>query len=409
MLTTTEKLIIFQNLVSCVHNIQLTEFDARTFEPLTNDSPAAPILYFLFSLDSGASPWWTPDGPNFDTLRIEGRFCPVVSTNSLDMVWISEIEQSDGKPYRIHVFGPVFVSDISMQSILSLLDERSLSPAVREKVVDFIREIPVVSTIRFYEYGVMLHWCLTDERITISDFMYIDSGNKSGGTGGDLPHNSHGTYFNEQRMLQSVREGNLQYREQTDHLASVGYTGQIIAKDNLRQVKNYVIIYTALCCRAAVQGGLDIEVAYTLSDQYLDSIEASDNLSALHEISKAMVRDYVERVHRVKIKDGISPKIRSACEWISLYPQSQSIHSLAEKLGYSDYYFSRLFKKETGFTVQEYILDKKIEHSKQLLISGSLSIAEISEQLGIESASYFTARFHDATGMTPSEYRSVHR
>ena len=84
-------------------------------------------------------------------------------------------------------------------------------------------------------------------------------------------------------MLQSVREGNLQYKKEMDLFASSGYTGQFIARSDLRYMKNYVIIYTALCCRAAVQGGLDVETAYTLSDQYLERIEGADSLSSLHD------------------------------------------------------------------------------------------------------------------------------
>ena len=170
-------------------------------------------------------------------------------------------------------------------------------------------------------------------------------------------------------------------------------------------MKNYVVVYIALCCRAAVQGGLDVETAYTLSDQYLQSVEDAGNLSALHELSNAMIKDYIERVHRVKLSCELSPQIRMACEWISLTPQLQSIHSLAEKLGYTDYYFSKLFKKETGKTVREYILAQKIEAAKRMLTANNLSVAEIADQLGIESQSYFTASFRSATGMTPTEYR----
>lgn len=406
MHSSSQKLTTFQNLVSCVHNIQLTTFDAQTFEPLTDATDGAPILYFLLSLDNGASPWWTPEGTNFDRLQTDGHFRPIVCTNSLGMVWISEIEPFQGKPYRIHVFGPVFVSDVSMQSVLTNLQGRNLSAGIRERVVAYINDIPVVSTIRFYEYGLMLHWCLTDEKISISDLMYVEAGNQRNIASEGPSLNSHGTYFVEQKMLQAVREGNLQYEKQLNHLASTGYTGQIIAKDHLRHVKNYVIIHTALCCRTAVEGGLDIEVAYTLSDQYLESIEAADGISSLHEISKAMVRDYVERVHRLHTDSCISPKIRTACELIDLDPQRHTIHSLAQRYGCSDYYFSRIFKKETGYTVQAYILKKKMEQAKQLLYTEDCSIAEISEILGIESPSYFSSCFRKATGVTPLQYRN---
>lgn len=406
MPTTTEKLSIFQKLVSCSHDIFFAKYDARTFKGPTGNADSSSVLYFLLSMDNGADMTGFC-GSIFENLQVFDSHRPIVYTNSLGMVWIAEIEELNHKPYQLHTLGPVFVSDYSTQHLEKELNKHNLSVVMKEAVIDFIHDIPVVSTIRFYEYGLMLHWCLTEEQITISDLMYWDTYNNLHSEHTAPLWNHHGTYLAEQKMLQSVREGNLQYRTVADRFASAGYTGQIIPHNNLRHMKNNVIIYTTLCCRAAVQGGLDIETAYTLSDQYLQSVEDADTLSSLHEVSNAMVKDYIERVHRVK-STNLSPPILMACQQISLAPQAQNIHSLAERLGYTDYYFSKLFKKETGQSVKRYILLQKMEKAKQLLLTGSLSVAEIADQLGIESQSYFTACFHNTTGMTPTEYRAMH-
>lgn len=408
MLTSGDKLLVLRELISCAVAIACTEYDARTFQPLSGDAEADELRYFFFSMDDERERFWTPDGPKLDSLRTENGYRPIVCTNSLGMVWIAEIEELDGKPWRIHVLGPVFVSDYSVQSIEERLAKHTLSDEVRRKTTEFLHSIPVVSTTRFYEYGLMLHWCLTGERISISELIYLDSpGASASGRQRSVP-NPHGTYLAEQRMLQSVREGNLQYRKELDHLASSGYTASFISRNDLRYMKNYVIIYTALCCRAAVQGGLDAETAYTLSDQYLESIEQADRLSSLHELSNAMVKDYIERVHRAKTaSDRLSPQIRIACEWIALEPEGCSIHSLAEKLGYTDYYFSKRFKRETGVSVREYILTRKLEEARRLLGSTGISVAELCDRLGIESQSYFSTCFRKAFGVTPKEYRKT--
>ena len=69
-------------------------------------------------------------------------------------------------------------------------------------------------------------------------------------------------------------------------------------------------------------------------------------------------------------------------------------------------YFSRLFKKETGYSVSEYILNKKLETAKSMLTSSSYSIAEISASLAFPSQSYFTNVLKKDCGMTPKDYRS---
>ena len=72
-------------------------------------------------------------------------------------------------------------------------------------------------------------------------------------------------------------------------------------------------------------------------------------------------------------------------------------------------YFSRLFKKETGYSVSSYILAKKLETAKSMLASSSYSIAEISASLAFPSQSYFTNVLKKDCGLTPKEYRSKNR
>ena len=83
----------------------------------------------------------------------------------------------------------------------------------------------------------------------------------------------------------------------------------------------------------------------------------------------------------------------------------EDIHVFAESLGYSDYYFTRKFKQETGISIKEYVLQQKMELAKHLLIDTSLSIAAISDQLNICSQSYFGDLFRKHVGTSPLEFR----
>jgi len=58
-----------------------------------------------------------------------------------------------------------------------------------------------------------------------------------------------------------------------------------------------------------------------------------------------------------------------------------------------------------GCTINEYILNEKLEHSKLLLSATKMSIQEISEELHFGSRSYFSSSFHNYAGISPSEYR----
>jgi AraC-like DNA-binding protein len=207
-------------------------------------------------------------------------------------------------------------------------------------------------------------------------------------------------------MLKYVKDGNLQYKQEMDRLISMGDIGKFAEADFLRQAKNSVIILITLVSRAAIEGGLPAETAMLLSDKYIQSVEASDSHAKVSEISQAMREDYIRRVYRVKNDGNISPGIQQACDYISLHPEQKlDVHELAQKLGYTDYYFTKKFKREAGMTINEFAMLQKIERAKELLIDTSLSISEISSQLGFNSASYFCDMFRRLTNKSPGEHR----
>lgn len=78
---------------------------------------------------------------------------------------------------------------------------------------------------------------------------------------------------------------------------------------------------------------------------------------------------------------------------------------LAAMVHVSAGYLGRIFKKQTGMAISDYIIKKRIIVAKQLLMKTNLSITDISSRVGISYSSYFTKVFKDNVGMTPQEYR----
>lgn len=83
-----------------------------------------------------------------------------------------------------------------------------------------------------------------------------------------------------------------------------------------------------------------------------------------------------------------------------------SLEDLAAQASLSPFYFSRLFKKETGFSPHSYLIATRVNHAKFLLRSSEASIKDICFSTGFASESSFCTTFKKATGLTPSEYRS---
>lgn len=304
--------------------------------------------------------------------------------------------------------GPAFTDDFSLRSIEDKLNGMNISMKLRSEFMGFINKLPVVSMIRFFEYGLMLHYCLSGEKLGISDLKYLSQPQARDDKLEENKRGGHGTYLAEQRMLRMVQEGNLQYKKEMDKLISYGSVGKMADNDSLRQAKNSVIIFTALCSRAAIAGGLPPEIAFSLSDRYIQNAEACSSFSGLTETSRAMRDDYIHRVYKLQTDSGISPKIRQACDLISLAPEGKlGIGELAAQLGYKDYYFTKKFKRETGMSVSEFAIRQKIVKAKEYLRDNSLSVSEISYRLGFSSPSYFGDLFRRVTGQSPGEYRRV--
>lgn len=82
-----------------------------------------------------------------------------------------------------------------------------------------------------------------------------------------------------------------------------------------------------------------------------------------------------------------------------------SLHILSEEFHLNSQYISQLFKNEIGVNFLTYLTNIRMEHAKKLLLSTSLSIAEVSEQSGYGDYRVFTKVFKKLEGITPSQYR----
>lgn len=404
------RLSFFRELVSCAHNIYFTEYDAVTFTPVFCNAPHDSAIYFFLpfdfstAFDAVGKPLEQATGKTASAFGTPIR--PAVGINSLGMVWIATVELREGKPYHIHVMGPVFLKDYSLRTIEGKLSSHTLSPVLRQEFIAFIERLPVVAPLRLYEYALMLHYTLTGEKITVSDLHYLDAQEKTIPEEETAPR-FHSAYLAEQQLLRMVKEGNLQYRSELDRLRFTRSVPTLTRDDLLRSYKDRVIILTSLCCQAAMEGGLSPEVAYTLSDRYVRDVEAAQELPLLDELSHTMVADFIQQVYRIKTGDAVSPQLRGVCDAIALNPQQDwTLAAVAEKLGYTESYLSKKFKQELGMGVKEYVLAQRVKLAKEYLLAGNLPISDISDRLGFATHSSFGVQFRRMTGMTPSEFRA---
>ena len=86
-----------------------------------------------------------------------------------------------------------------------------------------------------------------------------------------------------------------------------------------------------------------------------------------------------------------------------------SIKDLCEKLNYNRSYLFRQFKATTGKTIMAYFTNLKIDRAKKLLRKTDMTVTQISEEFAFDSPNYFSKTFKKTTGYTPLQYKKIHQ
>jgi AraC-like DNA-binding protein len=89
------------------------------------------------------------------------------------------------------------------------------------------------------------------------------------------------------------------------------------------------------------------------------------------------------------------------------FTEDISVDTLAERAGLSVYHFIRTFKKETGFTPHEYIINTRLNTAKYLLQNSKLPVKDICFNTGFSSESVFCSAFKKHLNVTPTQYRNL--
>lgn len=87
------------------------------------------------------------------------------------------------------------------------------------------------------------------------------------------------------------------------------------------------------------------------------------------------------------------------------YTEKIVLDNLADRFFINKFYLSKIFKETYGTTINNYVIERRITRAKQLLRFTSKTIDEVSIEVGMDSANYFSRAFHKVEGISPSEYR----
>ncbi|QOY36662.1 helix-turn-helix domain-containing protein [Anaerobacillus isosaccharinicus] len=106
-------------------------------------------------------------------------------------------------------------------------------------------------------------------------------------------------------------------------------------------------------------------------------------------------------------KRKMNLKIEEILEFIDSHlNQDLTLTYVAERMNFSSYYLSKVFKKELGVNFVKYVTERKMDKAKELLKDDDIPIVNIAFDIGYPEPSYFTKVFKKVENMTPSQYRN---
>ena len=88
-------------------------------------------------------------------------------------------------------------------------------------------------------------------------------------------------------------------------------------------------------------------------------------------------------------------------------PEVNDSDYISKKMGYDYTYLSNIFSEVKGMTIQQYIIQYKIERAKELLIYDELTLTEIAYKLHYSSVAHLSNQFKKVTGLTPTYFKAI--
>jgi len=311
-----------------------------------------------------------------------------------------------------YILGPCCLGQDPIAAARRLMREHGMDPKQPYR-------IPCIALIDFSEVVLTLFECLTgitmdwselhlrnfcnqkfkqDLREKVQQVFYVFQEN-------DAVHNPYSQELVEQ---ESIRTGDLEGLYKSFQIPYVGKLGTL-SRNPLRHAKNLAIVVITLASRSAIKGGVLPEVAYSMSDAYIQRAEELRSVAELHSLMRQAEVEYCKAVSSLS-QSGTQNSLITRCKVLI----TQHLHSrlmvkdLAEELDVSRKYLSQLFLKVEGISPTEYILREKIYDAKNQLVYSDSSYEAVALSLGFVSQSHFGQVFKKYTGMTPKQYRDIY-
>ena len=206
----------------------------------------------------------------------------------------------------------------------------------------------------------------------------------------------------ERRLFEMTEKGN----ENEALIAANRFFGWMVENysDHIYDIKLKTLEFVLRVEHLAIREG-GMEYHFLSRQDYLPSLLALNSFDEIQQwfVNKisAACRDVVQS----KEKQSSSSVERAKAYIAEKFNKDISLDDVSKEVDISPYYFSKLFKEETGENFIEYLTAVRINKAKQLIAGSDMSMKEICTEVGYSDPNYFSRIFKKNVGVTPTEYK----
>jgi len=336
------------------------------------------------------------------------------------------LAQYIGTPYRerficlrlnereLLLAGPLLSEPMTETALLRMIRGSALPIRLRPALAEYYASLTVADDNKYYYLGKLLETlcrgigpAAQDARVPPAD-EGIRKSYFENTYGYRMKQFQHPPYALEQEICRLIANGDQEHSAKI--LAEINAAPRaLLAADPVRSLKNSLIASCTFMTRAAISGGVPPDEAFTLSDAFIQRMEACATLEQLFPFEGEMIGEFTSRVNQV-CSARYSQTVRQAMTYIENHlSEPLCLEEIAEHVYLNPHYLSGLFKKETGESLFSYIQRKRVEESKSFIRYSKSTFAEIAAFYQFCSQSHFVEVFKKYEHMTPGAYRNQYR
>ena len=220
------------------------------------------------------------------------------------------------------------------------------------------------------------------------------------------------TYQDERNFLDEFRQGEMWIPDEViiENLWQLESVGPL-SRDNFYKLSEYAVVTAAALLRAeAIDAGVPWEKAYKIFNDATQSLAGASTALETMFVYRDVVNALSAQIRGTREKVPAGSLSEQCKRYITQNIRKNfTIQEMADEMGYSTGYLSRVFSEAEGVTLQQYIMREKLSRAAELLIHSDEKIGTISDYLGFHSQSYMAEQFSRHYSMTPSQYRKKYK